>query len=152
QVLTDDERADPAGLDGDHVEQFLSREPYVRAAIGAGAGGQPVLTEQAHHVVDAQTAGVAEGRPQRLDEGLEPRRLELPWHVRRQPPVRALWAELVGWRADPAGQGEEVLVQPAVEALRVEADGEVLQEGDRTGAGRRSELFVEQPLAPRVEA
>jgi hypothetical protein len=103
-------------------------------------------------VVDAEAAGVDEHGPDRLAEGLEPGRSELPRDVRRQAPVLALRPELVRRRADAAAEGQQVLVGPTVEAPGLEPDGEVLQHGDAALGCRGPQLPVDQPLAPGVEA
>ena len=69
---------------------------------------------------------------------------------RRQPPVLAPGAVVIGGRAHRRAGGEDVLPRPRVRPAGVDADRQVLHETQRRR--RAGKLFVDEPLEPLVEA
>ncbi len=70
QVLADDHRARPLALERDDRQQIIGVALDEGAVARVAALGDPEQPEQPHHVIDAQSAGVAEARADGLDEGL----------------------------------------------------------------------------------
>ncbi len=52
------------GFQGEKVQQIVVRIAHIGALRRGGAGGDPVETEQSHHVVYPQSVPVAEPGPQ----------------------------------------------------------------------------------------
>jgi hypothetical protein len=101
-------------------------------------------------VVYANARSVRESCSDRGGERLVAGRSELPWVEGRQPPILAVRVELVRGGADSHVAREHVLPEPGVGAVRIDPDGEVVDE--RYLAVRRLELDVEEPLHPLMEA
>ena len=131
EVLADDERARSLALEREDGQEVVGRVADVRPVPGRRAPGDPEQPEQAHDVVDAHPAGVAEPGPHRLDERPVPGGAEPVRHERRQPPVLPVEREVVGRRAHRDALGQHVLPRPGVGALAVEADGEVGHQAER---------------------
>jgi hypothetical protein len=160
QVLADDERAvapaRAAALEREHAEQRVGREAHVGAVAPAHPVGDPELAEEAERVVDAQRAGVRDGRAHQRRPVAVAALGEHARVPRRQPPVLPVGAERVGGRADGHAARVECRVAPHVGARRRRAHGEVLVQPDRQPArarrgGRGGQLRVELELAPAVE-
>ena len=132
-------------------------EAHVGALGGRSAGGHQEELPERHRVVDAERAGVG-GRG--VDQRAERRgvgRGHRDGGERRELPVLAGGAEVVGRRADVhAGHGD-VAVGPGARPVGDLADGEVEIEAEAHAGGERrlarlAELAVGEPLQPGVEA
>ena len=109
----------------------------------------PEQPEQSHDVIDAQAAGVAQARANRLHERLVAGTAQPGRHERRQAPVLPLRVELVGRRADAHAAREDILKCPSVGSSGIEADRQILH--DRHGRRRPRELPIDQILQPLVK-
>ena len=151
EVLADDERARPLALQRDDRHQLVGARAHVAAALrrpsarGIQNSRNRPITWSMRRPPD-----VAEHRADRLDERLVAGGAQPVRDERRQAPVLAGGVELVGRRADRDVARQQVLPAPGVGARDVEADRQVVDDGDLLGGAR--ELGVEQPLQPGVEA
>ena len=109
----------------------------------------PEQAEESHHVIDPQPAGVAYARADRLDERLVSGLAEPARYERWKSPVLPSGVELVGRGADADALREHVLERPAVRAVGVEPDRQILHHGH--GARGGGELPVYLELHPLVE-
>ena len=124
------------------------------AAPDRPPGGDPVLAEQPHHVVDAQPAGVRRARPAR-PPGRARSRAARSFHgtYGGRPQSWPFGTELVRRRADAAGERQQVLVAPGVEAVRRRSPtARSCSTSTPAPSDAGPQLLVDQPLAPGVEA
>ena len=143
-------------LQRENPEQIGRRVAHVGALAAGRALRDPEQTKQAHHVVDAQRAGVAKGAAQHLNEVSIPVLPERPRIHRRQAPVLAEVRIRIGRRADRDAVEKETPVHPGIGTRPRRADGEVLIEADLHSSGARfsgdlTELPIELELQPFVE-
>ena len=151
QVLADEHRSGPGRLHHRQVQQLGTVGVHIRAVEGVVAGRDAVEPEQAHDVVDAQQTAVVKQPTQGVDPRLVARGAQPPRHVRRQSPVLAQRTEVVGRGPDPTAQCEQVLVDPGIRAVGVEADGQVRHQLDVHPCaclGRVGQLAVAGGLDP----
>ncbi len=99
EVLADDQRARPVGLQDQDRQHGLAVVADVRALRGRGPLRDPPEPEQTHHVVDPQGARVAEHPAQQGPEGGVAGGGQHVRAPRRQPPVLA--ARVEGVRRGP---------------------------------------------------
>ena len=83
-------------LQGHDAQQIVGRIADIPAFLRMLAVGNPPQAEEAHHVIDPQTAGMPQHGPDRLDERLVGGRAELGGGKGRQLPVLAVGIEGVG--------------------------------------------------------
>ena len=87
-------------LEREDAEQVVGREAHVGSLGARPPRGDPELPKESHHVIDAERAGVAEGRAQKADPvavAVAAKRVRVE---RRQAPVLAGGREPVGRRAE----------------------------------------------------
>ena len=121
------QRPGAMALQGHDAQQIVGRIADVPALPRMLAVGNPPQAEEAHHVIDPQSAGVPQRGPDRLDERLVGGRAEPGGGKRRQLPVLAVGIEGVGRGADDHLLGQQVLPLPGVRAAGIHADRQVLQ-------------------------
>ncbi len=156
EILADGQGPGRDRLASQHADHGPVVILHVGALVRTHPGRHPPEPEQAHHVVDAQAAGVPQGRvdqigQRRVPPGGQP--LRMPG---RLAPVLATLVELIrrGPHADPGDH--HVLTGPGVRTTRMAADREVLDDADAHpgGPGRLlggGQLAVGEPLQPGVE-
>ena len=149
EIFANNHRVRPLALERDDREQIAGMAVHVRAVPRVHSCRDPEQPEQAHHVIDAQAAGVPEARADRLDERLVAGGAQPVRHERRQAPVLSARVELVWRRADADAVGEHILERPGVGAAGVEPDRQVLHHRHRRRRARQ--LPVDLVLQPLVE-
>jgi len=134
---------------GHDRQRFLRSVTYVRAVFRPGSARNPIQTEQAHDVIDAQPAGMPQRRANRLDQrriagGPQPVRNE-----RGQRPVLAVHVELVRRRSDRGALRQHVLPLPRIGSARGNANRQIGHQGQFSS--RPGQLDIQLPLEPHVE-
>ena len=117
--------------------------------LGSASRGNPEEAEQSHHVVNAQASRMAEGGLNGVAKRLVGGGAELVGHKGRQSPVLAEGVIFVRGRADRHVRGEEILPDPGIGAVGIDANGQIVHHGQCRG--HAGELGIEEPLHPLVK-
>ena len=127
----------PGRLDRDDRQQLVGGEANVRAVPWLAALGHPVLPEQSHHMVDAQSVHAAQRGAHGVDERLVQRSPQAPRNERWDAPALPIGVELVGRGADAHVQRQQIAVLVRVGTERREPDGQIADQRHPGGADLR---------------
>ncbi len=153
EILADHQAAVALAFECDDAEHVLEGVMHIGAFSGGDARRYPEHAHQAHHMVDAQRAGVFHVGAQDVDQGCVGDIAQTMGHEGRQAPVLAHQIDFVRRGAGMCAIGQDILPGPGFSAAGVGADRQILiQAGSHAiflgacGDGRK--LLVGQPLQP----
>ena len=133
QILADHKGLGARALQGEDRQELVGRIAHKGAQARLGLPRNPEEAKQAHHMVNAQARRMAEGGLQGVAQRLVGGRAELVRHKGRQAPVLAEGIEFVRGRADRHVRGEEILPDPGISAIGIDANGQIVHH--RQGRG-----------------
>src|SRR3954451_20541582 len=150
QVLTHDVGARTLAFERHYRQHLVGVVANISSLGSRHLLRDPEKPKQSHDVIDPETTPVAESGADSLDERLVSHCPKLMRNERRKPPILATGIELIRRCAYANVLRHDILPDPRIRPVRIDANRKVLHQGKAFRAPLQ--LFIQQQLDPFLKS